>query len=193
MSGLVPELVLAKNAIIMLTMNLWPEVGLCNGATGKVVDIIYAENNYPPMLPIAVVVQFNQYKGASFINELPNSVPICPITVTFQSFDQIHERQQLPFKLAWAITIPKSQGLTLPKAWINIGSSEKTSGFTYVAISRVKTLDSCIIEPMTLDRLTSIRKNPQLKYRIAEEAHLNQLSDATYHSHECHAIEMQKY
>lgn len=193
MSGLVPELVLAKNAIVMLTMNLWPEVGLCNGATGKVVDIISAENINPPMLSIAVVVQFDQYKGASFINQLPNSVPICPNTVTSQTFDQIHESQQLPLKLAWAITIHKSQGLTLPKAWINIGSSEKTSGLTYVAISRVKTLDSCVIEPMTVDRLGSIKKNPQLKYRIAEEARLNQLSDATYRSHQRHAIEMQKY
>lgn len=40
----------------MLTMNLWPEVGLCNGASGKVIDIIYAENSYPPMVLIAVVV-----------------------------------------------------------------------------------------------------------------------------------------
>ena len=48
--------ILANSTIIMLTMNLWPEVGLCNGATGKVIDIIYAENSYPPMVLIAVVV-----------------------------------------------------------------------------------------------------------------------------------------
>lgn len=54
-SGLVTKLVLANSTIIMLTMNLWPEVGLCNGA-GKVIDIIYAENSYPPMVLIAVVV-----------------------------------------------------------------------------------------------------------------------------------------
>jgi len=54
MSGLVPELVLAKHATVMLTMNLSPVMELCNGATGKVVDIIYAENNYSPMLPIVV-------------------------------------------------------------------------------------------------------------------------------------------
>lgn len=192
MSGLIPELVLAKNAIVMLTMNVWPEVGLCNGATGKVIDIIYAENNFPPMLPIAVVVQFDQYKGPSSISQLPISVPICPITVTSQAFDQIHERQQIPLKLAWAITIHRSQGLTLPKAWINIGSSEKTPGLTYVAISRVKTLESCVIEPMTLDRLTSIKKHHQLKYRIAEEVRLNKLSNKTCHTHQSHSIETQR-
>lgn len=31
----------AKDATVMLTMNLWAAVGLCNGATGTVIDIIY--------------------------------------------------------------------------------------------------------------------------------------------------------
>lgn len=66
MSGLVPILFLARNASVMLTMNLWPEVGLCNGATGKVVDIIFAENHSPPDLPIAVMVKFDYYTGPSF-------------------------------------------------------------------------------------------------------------------------------
>ena len=42
-------------------------------------------------------------------------------------------REQLPLKLAWALTIHKSQGLTLPKAWVNIEKSEQTLGITYVA------------------------------------------------------------
>lgn len=50
MCGLVPTLYLARNALVMLTLNLWPEVGLCNGATGKVIDIIYAENDFPPSI-----------------------------------------------------------------------------------------------------------------------------------------------
>jgi hypothetical protein len=36
--------------------------------------------------------------------------------------------------------------LTLPKAWIDIGKSERTAGASYVAVSRVKTLASCVIE-----------------------------------------------
>lgn len=116
MSGLVPILFLARNASVMLTMNLWPEVGLCNGATGKVVDIIFTENHSPPDLPIAVMVKFDHYTGPSFTEFLSKCVPVCPITVTSHSLDTFHERQQLPLKLSWAITIHKSQGLTLRKA-----------------------------------------------------------------------------
>ena len=136
-SGLQPLVFLAKGAKIMLTMNLWPTVGLCNGATGTVVDFIYQNNQQPPDLPIAVVVKFDIYRGPSISNTLPSCVPICPVTVSAHLTDGIHERQQIPLTLAWAITMHKSQGLTLPKAWIDIGKSEKTPGVSYVALSRV--------------------------------------------------------
>ena len=47
-------------------------------------------------------------------------------SLSHQTETGFHERQQLP--LAWALTIHKSQGLTLPKAWIDIGKSERTAG-----------------------------------------------------------------
>ena len=111
---------------------------------------------------------------------LPSCVPICPITVSAQSLHNFHERQQIPLKLAYALTIHKSQGLTLSKAWIDIGKSEKTPGVSYVALSRVKTLSSCVIEPMTYERLTSIRSSTTLKFRLDEEARLNNMAQDTY-------------
>ena len=53
MYGLEPTLLISKNALVMLTMNLWPSVGLCNGATGTVVDIIYTT---PITLQICLLV-----------------------------------------------------------------------------------------------------------------------------------------
>ena len=50
MSGLEPVVFLAKCARVMLTMNLWSSVGLCNGATGTVVDIIYQINHLTYLL-----------------------------------------------------------------------------------------------------------------------------------------------
>ncbi|RMX50417.1 hypothetical protein pdam_00010444 [Pocillopora damicornis] len=82
----------------MLTMNLWVSVGLCDGATGT-----------PPELPIAVGVKFDDYRGHSITETQQSCVPICPITVSAQSLDCFHERQQVPLRLAYALTIHKSQ------------------------------------------------------------------------------------
>ena len=179
MAGLQPVLCLAKNSKVMLTMNLWPSVGLCNGATGTVVDFIYHSNLQPPSLPIAVIVQFDEYEGPSIFEDKPNCVPICPVTVTLQISERCHERQQLPLKLAWALTIHKSQGLTLPKAVIDIGKSEKTPGISYVAISRVKSLSSCLIQPMAYERLQSIKSSSSLQFRLQEEQRLDFLAQQT--------------
>ena len=84
MSGLEPVVFLAKGARVMLTMNLWSSVGLCNGATGTVVDISFQNNQNPPGLPIAVIVMLNNYRGPHVSEEQPMCVPICPITVSSQ-------------------------------------------------------------------------------------------------------------
>ena len=47
MGGLQPTLYIAKSARVMLTCNLWTTVGLCNGAVGTVLHIIYAEGQCP--------------------------------------------------------------------------------------------------------------------------------------------------
>lgn len=154
MLHLQPKLFIAKGARVMLTMNLWPSTGLCNGSTGTVVDIIYETNHRPPALPIAIVVKFDKYSGPSMTN-MPCCVPIPPITATAYIGNTVHERQQLPLTLAWALTIHKSQGMTLDKAWIDIGKKESTLGVTYVGISRVRNMSSLVIEPYCVLRINT--------------------------------------
>ena len=180
LGGLEPVVYLAKGARVMLTMNIWTEVGLCNGALGTVVDFVYAKGQIPPMLPICVLIKFDEgYCGPSFSITVPRCVPVCPVTLTSQTLAGKCERQQLPLKLAWALTIHKSQGLTLKKAWVDLGDSENSLGMTYVALSRVKKLEDLVVEPMTLERLQAAKKSQNLHYRLREEERLNRLATTT--------------
>jgi len=52
---------------------------------------------------------------------------------------------QVPLKLAWAVTIHKSQGMTFPKVVLDIGRGTFSHGQIYVALSRCTTLNSLVL------------------------------------------------
>ena len=60
--GLQAIICLANSARVMLTSNLWVNVGLVKGAMGTIQTICYRSGG-PPDLPIAVMVHFDSYSG----------------------------------------------------------------------------------------------------------------------------------
>lgn len=72
---------------------------------------------------------------------------------------QIGEFSQYPIKLAWAVTIHKSQGLTFDHAIIDAGKSF-IAGQVYVALSRVRTLNGLILKSKI--NTSSLRSNTEV-------------------------------
>ena len=127
--GLEAVVCLAHSARVMLTRNLWVDVGLVNGAMGT----IWYRTGGPPDLPIAVMVRFDSYSGPTFPD---GTVPITPLRRCWSSSGGGQcSRLQLPLKLAWAVTIHKSKGLTLDKVVIDIGKREFSTGLTFALLS----------------------------------------------------------
>ena len=141
--GLEVNVCIAKSVQVMLISNLWVDMELVNGAIGTVRAICY-QTGGPPDLSLAVMVMFDKYCGPTLHD---GTIPVTPIRHSWSSSGVQCLRLQIPLKLAWPVTIHKSQGLTLNKIVVDIGKREFSSGLTFLACSRVCQLKDLLLHP----------------------------------------------
>ncbi len=115
------ELILTEGAEVMFVANNFTK-GFVNGTRGRVVG-------FKDDLPIIELEG-----GKRRVAVEPNSWTL------EEDGKQRAEASQLPLRLAWAITIHKSQGMSLDSAEIDLSRSF-TPGMGYVALSRVRSLE----------------------------------------------------
>lgn len=75
--------------------------------------------------------------------------------------------EQMPLRLAWAITIHKSQGMSLEAAEVDLGKAF-TPGMGYVALSRVESLDGLYLRGMNSMALTMHEEIYQFDIKLRE-------------------------
>lgn len=136
------ELVLAIGAQVMLITNM--TTGLVNGSRGVVIGFERPSAKDEGDLSGAVIS-----KGVDTLFPLVKfKCGECRLIQfhdwELQEFPGV-KRQQIPLKLAYAITIHKAQGATLDCALIDVGGRTFEYGQAYTALSRVKDMDSLYI------------------------------------------------
>lgn len=131
------ELVLKVGAQVMFVNNHSAGIWV-NGTIGKVVFINHDQNEIIVRLSSGIDVPVSPHKWQMY--------KYC------YDEEQQHLTQksagsftQFPLKLAWAITIHKSQGKTFDSVVIDFGSSTFAAGQVYVALSRCRDLNNIIL------------------------------------------------
>jgi ATP-dependent DNA helicase PIF1 len=134
------DLQLKPGAQVMCVVNIELANGtiLCNGSQGIVTRINELK------LP---VVRYNNGGEVAMTPHVWQSENIPGIGVS-----------QIPLILAWALTIHKSQGATIDSAEIDVGSSVFECGQTYVALSRVKSLEGLYLTSFDINKIKINRK-----------------------------------
>ena len=137
------EMKLKIGSQVMCIVNIQSDTGIevCNGSQGIVTD--FCEFTLCPR------VKFNNGIEKVMGRHVWASDKIPGIGVS-----------QVPLILAWALTIHKSQGATMDAAEIDVGSGIFECGQTYVALSRVKSLDGLYLTSFDAKR---IRINKKVK------------------------------
>ncbi|XP_044723715.1 PIF1-like helicase domain-containing protein [Hirsutella rhossiliensis] len=148
-------------------------VGLCNGARGTVHDIGWAPGADPIQDPPCVIMmEFDKYSGPVFLTTPDGRkiVPILPVERDFLIGATLCTRTQFPLIVCYAITVHKSQSITEDMVVTDLSCRDFQTGLSYVAVSRVKTLQGLMLDaPFDRNHLTYASPPEGIKMKMRDQ------------------------
>ncbi|MDN5275944.1 MAG: putative helicase [Candidatus Saccharibacteria bacterium] len=174
-SVLAPSTLILKQGALVMSVKNSPDRRYVNGSIGTVMEF---------------------ERGSDFpIVEFQNGKVVTMMPDTWELRDGDKKRasiSQIPLRLAWAITVHKSQGMTLDAARIDLRKAF-VEGMGYVALSRVKRLESLFLSGINRTALQMSQDartiDEQLRTKTARDAKRFQHLVA---SGKAHAIEIKE-
>jgi hypothetical protein len=154
----------------MCTTNLALDLGICNGSQGIIVGFGQSADKYG----------FAEVPIVQFTNGVKMKIPI---QYRHSSDYPTVAIGQIPLCLAWALTIHKIQGATISMAQMDVGKTIFEYGQTYVALSRIKSLDGLYLSSFMPQK---IRTHPEVTAfyetisKTAEEAMQQYIANNRY-------------
>ena len=129
-----------KGAQVMCILNMesYGQPNIVNGSRGIIKD--FTKEGYP-IIEFYSGIQYTM-KPHQWKSDIAEGLSI----------------EQIPLIHAWAITIHKSQGLSIEHARMNIGSNIFECGQTYVALSRVKNIQGLFIDELDISKIKINKK-----------------------------------
>ena len=164
-SLVVEELKLKKGAVVIFIKNNF-ERGYINGTLGQVIDFTKED------LPVV-----KTFSGRKIVVEPENWL------MENERGDIKASVRQIPLRLAWALTVHKSQGMTLDAAEIDLSKTFEV-GQGYVALSRIRSVDGLRLMGLNETALQVDGRVLEIDKEMQELSRLNALKWQSFSSEE---------
>lgn len=163
---------------VLLLINLNFDRGLVNGSRGVVVGF---RDTHPSLYERAIknknaVHVEPDIPIVKFVNRQLEALPRYSWQWDNKEEGWNSRFVQVPLKLAYALTIHRAQGMSLDKVKADLGTSIFAQGQSYVALSRVRSLEGLSLASLSIPR---IRAHPKVvRFYAQARAHEQALKDA---------------